>query len=96
MAPKMQSWSEEKEKKLTLVWVTVLENPYSRTSRDFWAKVGNIFHNLIGCRSRNLDAICSKFRFMRTTCREFNGLYNHVINNTHEDDLVGRCGHTSI
>lgn len=78
----------ERREKLTLAWVTVSKDPDSQTSRDFWANFGSVFHDIMGCRSRNFDAICSKFRVMRVKCREFDKLYNFVINNAHEDNLV--------
>ncbi|CAI9279980.1 unnamed protein product [Lactuca saligna] len=53
---------------------------------NFSVKVGNVFHDLMGCQSRSLDEICSKFRDMRVKCLEFNKIYNFVINNVDEDD----------
>lgn len=68
--------------------MSVSKDPDGQTSRDFWVKVGYVFHDLRGYRSRNLDAICFKFHVMRAKCSEFDRLYNFVIKNVYEDDPV--------
>ena len=46
MAPKMYNLLEEEEEKLASAWVTVTEDPDSRTFKDFWAKVKNVLTKL--------------------------------------------------
>lgn len=83
----MRTWSEEEEEKLAAAWVSVSEDVSSGVSRDFWERVWNVFHDLMGGPSHNLDEICSKYRDMRVKCREFVRIYNFVINNGHEGDI---------
>ena len=84
MSPKRMNWSKNKKENLALAWVGVSEDP--EIPPKFWVKVGNVFHDLMGCQSYNLNEICSKFRDMRVKCLEFNGIYNFVINNVDEAD----------
>lgn len=84
MTPKMMNLSEEN---LELVWLLVFEDPKCRTSSHFWVKDGNVFNDVMGCRKRNLDAICSNFHDMNVKRRKFDKVYNFVINNVHKNDI---------
>ena len=91
MTPKRMNWSENEKENLAQAWVAASEDPV--TPPNFWVKVGNVFHDLMGCRSRSLDEICSKFRDIRVKCLEFNEIYNFVINNVDEGDLFAVTMH---
>lgn len=67
--------------------MSVSEDISSGVSRDFWGRVRNVFHDLMGGPSCNLDEICSKYRYMRVKCRKFAKIYNSVINNGYEGDI---------
>lgn len=68
--------------------MSVSKDVRSFVSRDFWGRVRNVFHDLMGRPSRNVDEICSVFHDMRVKCRVYDRICNFIINNVNEDNIT--------